>query len=71
MTTPQTTQSTPARLAAPLAGRYCQFAKGEAVKVKPCGGTYIVERAVWDGVMALCNILCNVPASRLKLEKPA
>jgi hypothetical protein len=50
------------RLAAPLAGQYCNFATGESVEVSTTGnGLATVERATWRNSLTLCNVLYGVP----------
>lgn len=49
------------RLAGPLAGQYCHFATGEAVKVSTTNGLATVERATWRNSLTICNVLYGVP----------
>jgi hypothetical protein len=50
------------RLAAPLAGTYCNFSPGEPVKVTTNGnGLATVERATWRNSLTICNVLYGVP----------
>ena len=59
------------RLAAPLAGPYCELAEGEMVKIsKMPDGYWRVERAEWRNSLTITNVLCGVPWHFLIFDEP-
>jgi hypothetical protein len=59
------------RLAAPLAGPYCDLAEGEMVKISEMpDGYWRVERAEWRNSLTISNVLCGVPWHFLIFDEP-
>jgi hypothetical protein len=63
------------RLAAPLAGRYCQLKAGEDVRIiamyEEAGETYWrIERKQWINHLTISNVLAPVPDHALIVDEP-